>query len=136
MSEDSADGAQYEPIDENGDQPVTRAEFNDAMRGVGNSFAGIESDVAQIRVDMATQDDLQELEERIAAKLATLATTEEFAALEERLVARIDAQAELTIKALTRHIDTAVDRAVKQSIEPLEERVTRLEEISGLSPAA
>jgi len=145
MSRDSHDGAEYQPIDENGDRPVSRAEFHDAMRDVARSFADVESNMAQIHTEMvtktdleelATKDELHQLEERIAAKIARLATKEELAALEERLTARMDAQTEAVIKAVTRHIDGAVDRAVQRHIKLLLQRIARLEENAGLSPAA
>lgn len=125
--------AQYEPIDDNGDQPVSRAEFNDAMRSVARSLENVatKEDLKQF----ATKDDLQTFQEQTNDRIATLATKAELTAMEERLSAQIKANGETIVKALSRHIDTAVEDAVDQKVAPLEKRVSRLEENAGLSPA-
>jgi hypothetical protein len=116
MNRELPDGAQYEPIDENGDQPVTGAEFHDAMRSVGRSFERVESNVAQIRADMATKDEL--------------------VAMEDRLAQQIKASGEIIVKTLSQHIDSAVKSAVDRRFTQHELRLSRLEEQAGFSPAA
>jgi hypothetical protein len=145
MSRIPSDAAQYEPIDENGDQPVTGAEFHEAMRGIGRSFARVELNVAGIRADMATKadlevfatkDELRQLEERFDEKISTLATKDELSAMEDRLAQQIKASGENIVKALSQHIDTAVKAAVDRRFTQHELRLSRLEEQAGLSPAA